>query len=305
MPAGAVAGYLTTADGIQVRYARWPAAPGVPARGTVAVLPGRTEFIEKYFEVVRELAARGFAVAMLDWRGQGGSERLLRNPRKGFVRDFRDYQNDLSVFARQVLLPDCPAPHFALGHSMASVILLEAVLEGRRWFDRMVMVAPMLALNLGPATGMARLLAGVLAPWMGGAYIPGGRNRPVTERPFATNPVTSDAKRYARAADMVAAHPELAMGAPTIGWLAAAFAAMDRLSQPETMRRIRQPILMVAAGADRIISNRAIEHLSGRLIAGGHVTIAGARHEILQEQDIYRAQFWAAFDAFIPGSDGA
>ena len=30
--------------------------------------------------------------------------------------------------------------------------------------------------------------------------------------------------------------------------------------------------------------------------------IAGAKHEILQEQDRYRAQFWAAFDAFVPGT---
>jgi hypothetical protein len=30
--------------------------------------------------------------------------------------------------------------------------------------------------------------------------------------------------------------------------------------------------------------------------------IAGSKHEILQEQDRYRAQFWAAFDAFVPGT---
>ena len=31
--------------------------------------------------------------------------------------------------------------------------------------------------------------------------------------------------------------------------------------------------------------------------------IDGARHEILQEADIYREQLLAAFDAFIPGTD--
>ena len=29
---------------------------------------------------------------------------------------------------------------------------------------------------------------------------------------------------------------------------------------------------------------------------------AGAKHLILQEQDHYRGQFWAAFDAFVPGT---
>ena len=39
-----------------------------------------------------------------------------------------------------------------------------------------------------------------------------------------------------------------------------------------------------------------------RLRAGSHLVIPGARHEILMEQDRYREQFWAAFDAFVPGT---
>jgi alpha-beta hydrolase superfamily lysophospholipase len=35
---------------------------------------------------------------------------------------------------------------------------------------------------------------------------------------------------------------------------------------------------------------------------GSHLVIAGAKHEILQEQGRYRSQFWAAFDAFVPGT---
>lgn len=301
-PARARAGFIETADGIRIRYAHWPADTGVPARGTVTLLAGRSEFIEKYYEVIRELTARGFAAAIFDWRGQGGSERLLRQRYKGHVGTFSDYQRDLSAFVRQVLLPDCPAPHFLLAHSMGATVALDSVLEGHRWFDRMVLLTPMLALNLGKAGGFARMLAKVLGGPFSGAFLPGGTHGPITERPFAVNPVTSDARRYELAAEMVRAHPELGLGAPTLGWLSAAFDAMDRLAQPEVVRRIRQPLLLVAAGEDRIVSTRAVEHLSARLIAGGHVTIPGSRHEILMERDPIRAQFWAAFDAFIPGA---
>jgi lysophospholipase len=38
------------------------------------------------------------------------------------------------------------------------------------------------------------------------------------------------------------------------------------------------------------------------LLAGRHLILPGAKHEILQEQDQMRAQFWAAFDAFVPGT---
>src|ERR1700681_349677 len=111
VPEGAVTGMLKTPDGVSIRFARWPPPPG--RKGTVCIFQGRTEFIEKYFEVARELYARGFAVASLDWRGQGRSERALADSRKGHVTGFAKYGIDLETFVRNVVLPDCPPPLFA------------------------------------------------------------------------------------------------------------------------------------------------------------------------------------------------
>jgi lysophospholipase len=105
VPEGAVDGTIKTPDGVELRFARWPAGDG-KRKGTVCVFPGRAEMIEKYFEVVSELRARGFAVAVLDWRGQGGSTRMLADPRKGHVEDFAEYQIDLDAFMKQIVLPD-------------------------------------------------------------------------------------------------------------------------------------------------------------------------------------------------------
>src|SRR6201994_469562 len=93
VPDDVVSGMLKTPDGVELRFARWAPPPG--RKGTVCLFQGRAEFIEKYFETVRDLRARGFAVATLDWRGQGLSERQLRNTRKGYVRDFAEYDLDL------------------------------------------------------------------------------------------------------------------------------------------------------------------------------------------------------------------
>ena len=60
--------------------------------------------------------------------------------------------------------------------------------------------------------------------------------------------------------------------------------------------------LLLAASNDTVVSTPAIEEFAYHLRAGSHLVIAGAKHEILQEQDRYRAQFWAAFDAFVPGT---
>mgnify|MGYP002076366130 CR=1 FL=1 len=97
VPAGAVTGTFEGFDGLRLRYARWEPTRG-PVRGTICIFPGRGEFIEKYFEVVADLRRRGFAVAMHDWRGQGGSERMLSNSRKGHVLGFTQYDRDVPIF---------------------------------------------------------------------------------------------------------------------------------------------------------------------------------------------------------------
>ena len=108
--------------------------------------------------------------------------------------------------------------------------------------------------------------------------------------------------RYARNAAILEAEPALALGGPTVAWCDAAFRAMRVMQEPSYPARIRQPILIVAAGRDAIVSNAAIEDFATLLRAGSHLVVVGAQHEILMEQDRFRSQFWAAFDAFVPGT---
>ncbi|MDF2620962.1 MAG: Lysophospholipase [Xanthobacteraceae bacterium] len=300
VPEGAVCGTVTAADGVRLRFARWPV--GGKCRGTVCVFPGRTEKIEKYFETVRDLLRRGFAVAALDWRGQGGSQRLLRNPMKGHVRDFAEYQLDIDAFMQQAVTPELPGPYFALAHSMGATILLDHARRGGTLFERMFLIAPMLDISLVKHEATARRAARLLARLgLGKAYVPRGRRR-LSELHFDGNRLTSDAARFARNLTITMEQPQLDVGPPTIGWIKAAYDVMETLADPATARKIRQPLLMVAAGQDSIVSTPTIEHLGTRLIAGAHLVIPGARHELLQERDIFREPLLAAFDAFIPGS---
>ena len=301
VPDGAVSEMLKTRDGISLRFARWPAPPG--RKGTVCLFPGRAEFIEKYFETVRDLRARGFAVAALDWRGQGGSERILRNPRKGYVRSFAQYQIDLETFIHEVVLPDCPPPVFALAHSMGATILLRTAHAGHRWFDRMVLLAPMIALpGMHRMAGTRMTVRMLRSVGLGSLYVPGGDASVLQQRPFIGNLITSDPVRYARNVAVLEAEPSLATGWPTVAWTDSAFRVMAELTQPGYPGRIRQPLLIIAAGLDAIVSTPAIDEFSIRLRAGSHLIVPGARHELLMEQDRFRSQVFAAFDAFVPGT---
>ena len=112
IPGNATLMSVTTSDGIVLRVAHWKATTR-EVRGTVCILQGRAEFIEKYFEVVRDLRGRGFAVAAFDWRGQGHSGRQVGSPRKGHVRHFDEYRKDLEAIRDHVLIPHLPEPYFA------------------------------------------------------------------------------------------------------------------------------------------------------------------------------------------------
>lgn len=301
LPPGGDAGFFVAKDGKRIRYARFAAAAR-PFKGTVLLLSGRNECIEKYFETIADLTGRGFSVAMIDWRGQGGSDRLLNNPARGYVGHFSHYVRDLEQFFEEFVLPDHHGPYYVLAHSTGGLIALLAAPALVNRVRRMVLSTPLLSLYGFPVSMRAirYITTAFRLIGLGWLYASGGPRRPV---PFATNVLTSDLARYERNNRLIDTFPALGMGGPTAAWISRVCEAADTVSDPDFMARIQIPILFVAAGADEVVSTPVIEKFARGLRSGAVVTVDGARHELLQEADIYREQLLAAFDAFVPGSD--
>ncbi len=300
IPSNPTVGVITTTDGVAIRFARWrPTAR--KSRGSILVVPGRAEAIEKYFETIADLRRRGLHVLAIDLRGQGGSQRLLSDPRKGHVDDFDDYVTDIDAAVAQVLTP-MPKPHFALAHSMGAAALLLALERGRAPIERAVLLAPLVGLRHLAFPRLAEAAAVALDfIALGASYIPGGGATSISTKRFQGNLLTSDPVRYARAAEVFATHPQLAIGDPTIRWTHAMFDVMRRFRDRDFGRLLATPTLMVLPGADPLCSTPAAEELAGRLRGCQMILVPGAKHELLTEADAYRSQFLAAFDAFIPG----
>ncbi len=305
-PPDAIVSPVVSRGQIVLRTARWlprtVPAKGNQRPGTIVICTGRSEFIEKYYEVIGDLLARGFAVVAFDWRGQGLSSRPLRNRLKGHVGDFARYRDDLAAVTTQLLEPFCPRPWFALAHSMGGTVALHFAAERPEVFERMVLSAPMIDLaglrtpNLARATAQTARHLG-----FGRGFVPVGRRRGLFLSTFAGNVLTSDEPRFGRTAALLEAGPDLALGRPTIGWVWAAFKDMAKFRDEGFVRHLATPTLFILAGADTVVDSRAAERLSARLRASTIVTVRGARHELLMERDALRGQFWSAFDAFIPG----
>jgi lysophospholipase len=280
-------------DGLKLRALIAPAAGGAPARGSVILFTGRTEFLEKYFEVVCDLQRRGFVVFAMDWRGQGLSGRELKNRLKGHFKSFDDPVADLYGALRQVE-SRLPRPHIALAHSMGGCIALRALQTNKIAVQGAVFSAPMwgIASVKGAAEDFAKFMA---AAGLGGAFVPGVETR-WQKQTFKKNALTHDPERYARAQGLVAANTDLALAGPTLGWVAAAIEALDGFRTPSALAHLRFPVSVMSAGEEALVDNKSHPEICAMLPNARHVTIAGAYHEIMMEKDEIRAQFWAEFD---------
>jgi lysophospholipase len=300
-PDNFTAGYFTGHRGARIRYGVFRSSV-TPARGTVVLLQGRNEFIEKYFETIRDLNAMGLWVATYDLRGQGGSSRLTKSERKGHVRRFSDYERDLEIFLEQVVLPDARLPFFLVAHSTGALIALSLAPRLSNRISRMALSAPFIGFHGQPAPqSVVRPLARLMS-WTGlGGIQLGGDKRLI---PFEGNGLTGDRRRFERNIGLYKAFHDLTVGAPTARWLHETLSAASRVSLQTHLTEITIPTLVLAPVLDGVVPYRLQEDLSRNFRAAQLITVTGGRHELFQEKDIYRAQAMAAIGAFMPGLDG-
>ena len=282
-------------DGMRVRLGHL--RPAGATRGTVVVLPGRAEFIEKYGETLSDLAGWGFAVAILDWRGQGGSDRYLPQRDRGHVVQVEDYLADLAAVMARLDHLRLPTPYLMLSHSMGGHVGLRYLHAHPDRFAGSVMSAPMFGIRLVPTPEpLARVLcAAAMRVGAGTRYAPGQRDVDLARYVFARNRLTSSPERYAGLCRHVATTPELALGGVTYGWLGAALASIALTRRPGYPEAIPTPILVCQAGRELIVNNRAQIAAVRRLPNARLVRFPEARHELLFERDEIRDQVLTAF----------
>lgn len=284
-----------------MRVATWESPQGIERRGVFALFTGQTEFLEKYREVIDELATRGFAGASLDWSGQGGSDRTLADPLKAHVGEFAEYDHDLKVFMEKVVRPLSDSPPLALAHSMGAHILIRALHARPYSFSAAVMTAPMIeTATRGFPAGLVRLVCGAHNfAGLANEWVWGMRKRDPLHMRFEDNLVTSDRARFARAQALLSVQEDIRLAGPTWGWLEAALRSISLMRAPGYAEAITTPCLLFGAGRDRVVRTSAVRDFARRLPNATYVEIPDAEHEILMENDTIRAQFWSAFDAFV------
>lgn len=291
---------LKTPQGLSLRFGQWTYGGDDP-KGTVLLLQGRSEFLEKYEETAGGLLERRLDVFSFDWRGQGLSDRMLPESVKGYVRNYDDYLDDLDYFLKTVVQPTARGPLFLMSHSMGGHLGLRYLHQYEHSFKKAVFSAPMVDILTGPIPKILarRVIRRAVAKEKSHEVIVGAaRNTPFPEK-FEGNRFTTDRQRFLRTKEAVTKEPRLSAGEVTFGWLAATYDSIDILKKPEVPRSIDTPLLFVCAGKDRIVSNKAIFQFERHVPNSRLTVVEDARHEILQGSDHQRGQFWRAFDDFL------
>lgn len=295
-PEGATCVWLTCSDGVRIRAAHWRGG----AKGTVLLFQGRTEYIEKYGPAAAEFAARGYAMATLDWRGQGLSDRMLKDRAPGHVNRFADYQRDVAAFMDFVAAEDLPRPYFLIGHSMGGCIGLRAIHDGLP-VNAVAFSAPMWGILM---RHILRPVAWGLS-WLATAIGRGQRLVPsippenyVLKAEFEGNFLTRDRDMYDFMRRQITAHPDLAIGGPTMQWL------LEALKETHALRQLPSPdlpCLTVLGAEERIVHAASIHERMARWPGSEFDLVGNAEHELMMEGPATRTKFYdratALFDA--------
>lgn len=285
-PEGAFALWALASDGIRLRLGRL----GLGQRGTVLLLTGRTEYLEKYGRAAAALEARGFGTVSLDWRGQGRSDRLLAEPSIGHVGDFADYQLDLATLVDFAAAENMPRPWYMLAHSLGGAIGLRA-LTGGLDVSAAVFSAPLWGITISPPLRPVAWTLGFLAATAGrdGWVTPGMSGNYVAEADPEDNTLTTDPEMFAWMQRHLREAPELALGGPSLPWVYRALHECRRLSAIDDPGR---PTLTYLPGAETVVSPFAIRRLVGRWPEAHLIEMPGARHEVMMETKRRRTAFF-------------
>lgn len=294
-PEGGAAHWLRASDGIRMRVAHWTVdAP----KGTVIIFPGRTEFIEKYGDAALEFIQAGYAACAIDWRGQGLADRLQPDRGLGHVRDFADYQLDVTAMLDHIRALGLPEPFYLVGHSMGGCIGLRSLHNGLP-IKAAMFSAPMWGIMMSLPSRPFAWAVTTIARSIGvdARVAPGQTTQNYTATTtLAENKLTSDAAMWALMQEQLRKYPDLALGGPSMTWLSEALREMRQLAQ---MPSPPTPCLTFLGTDEQIVTPARIHERMATWPNGELVIIEDGRHEVMLETpDIRRRVYDQTFAHF-------
>ncbi len=290
-------------DGWPVRVAFWSAAQ--PTKGYVLLAPGTHEFIEKSTLRAREWGQRGYRAISFDWRGQGGSGRLVpEEPQMCHIDKVETYRNDMSDLMQNYVRPQIGNSFLVVeAHSSGAHILARALAHDQQSVDAFIASSPFVRV-ITPAKipyPVAETFVHTCAKRWAKKYAMGEGPKSSEKQIFALNKITHNEEYFQWWIELsTKLHPELATIGPSWGWVDAMMRSARML--PHDLERIKIPTLAILTPNDPRVDGKAEELFPQHLPHCVSVRFPDAFHETHMETDDIRARRWMETDNFLEES---
>ncbi len=315
--------FFKAQPGLKIYYTKFGTKRG--SKGSLVIVPGRTEAALKYIEVARDFIVRGYSpIYAIDHRGQGFSPTVLAQGKTlpdttiGHVERFDDYIKDFTKFLNDVVLQDTQMDQkrlFLLSNSMGGAIALryfqknplnpfkKSALAGSMFKIKTDQKFPLLKTSL--ICGVTDLVTigeldcygytpGEKAfAWTGREMLPDGRRINVREfhgddSSYPAN-LTSSRDRFRLNDYIWNKWPQAIVGGPTIKWTEQALVAGKVLRERGELLKVQNSIFLLVASRDFRADAKAQKYVC-KTLSQCRIKTYDSYHEILMETDRIRNQ---------------
>lgn len=264
--ASAKAGYFQGAAGIKIFH---QAFVHPNAKAKIVIVNGFTENTIKYRELIYNFYQSGYSVYIYDHRGQGASDRIVKNDAGiAYIDSWSNMTADMKTFVKKVV-PQDKQKTFIFAHSMGGAIVADALLDSHDLASAVALSSPALALKdaagksgeiLIPAHLLAKFNVSTGQGQKYGLY----QDKLDIDAWTLESSSTSSPERFQRTKlDVLAA--EQAMGGASWGWQKEVLGMNTKFSTNFTFAKaklakalpasVKTPILMGQAGKDSLVFN--------------------------------------------------
>jgi lysophospholipase len=256
------------------------------SKANIVISSGRTEGMLKYQEFIYDLNQAGYSVYILDHRGQGNSERLLKDTQIGHVYKFENYVKDLHQFVEEYVPQD--KKRILIGHSMGGAIASLYAEKYQKDFDGLILSSPMhqpLLVGEKLNTFACELIEKRKRDI--DRYVLGQGSYDDGLLPFEENLLTHSKLRYEIMKIAFDIEPETKVGSPSVRWVSEACRASNK--SVENAKKIKIPLLLLQAKEDKIVSLQAQDKFCENLKnLCEKKEFESAYHELFVEKDEIR-----------------
>lgn len=293
-------GSLVNADGARLRFG-WT-DPAAAIRGVVVLVPSFQAPAEEYFETARDLRNHGFAVWILDRRGQGGSDRWPGADQRGHLGGGLREVRDLRQFTLLAVDRYQRTPAYLVGESLGGLIGLRLLHDSPGLFAAAAFSSPGIDFQTNgvPRAILKGLTASACAIGLCAHYAPTQNDWGFDAKAGGpADPTKDDPTRALAIEGRLLAHPELREGGATNGFVRTLFEEAETEESPGWPEGIRTPVLFGYTPADRISRADVIQWVCRRMPRCTLARFTTSGHALFSDADRTRGVWMRQLESFL------